>query len=239
MSGKSVLDLMQKIAVVMLVCCIGLTEPAMADSVSFSANGVSLKASVESLKARKFSQVLQQRYDYSCGSASLATLLKFHYQHDVDAVDIFTNMYASGDQKIINQWGFSLLDMKNYLRRQGYESEAIRVSLDQFLQLVSVPAIVMIQVDGYKHFVVMKGVRDGYVLLGDPARGLRRLPVSEFDTISSGMFFIITSHASNGRESFNRDSDWLQLVRAPLADAVTRPDLNQFNLSLPLQIDFF
>src|ERR1700754_3420548 len=45
-----------------------------------------------------FQTVVRQRYDYSCGSAALATLLKFHYAIDTNEADVFTAMYAVGDQ---------------------------------------------------------------------------------------------------------------------------------------------
>ena len=222
-----------------LFCLSTATGLAFAGSVNFSANGMQFNASVESLQAKKFSNVLQQHFDYSCGSASLATLLKFHYQQDVEAMDVFRSMYSAGDSDLINRWGFSLLDMKKFLLSKGYQAEGIKVTLEQFVAIASVPAIVMIQVDGYKHFVVLKGIRDGSVLLGDPARGLRQLSIGEFQAIWSGMFFIITSHANVGRAAFNRQADWKMLVHAPLKEAIARPALDQFYLSFPYSSDFY
>ena len=39
----------------------------------------SMKVSVQSFQGRKFSTTVKQEYDFSCGSAALATLLTFSY----------------------------------------------------------------------------------------------------------------------------------------------------------------
>jgi hypothetical protein len=38
---------------------------------------------VKSMKERKFEQVVRQQYDFSCGSAALATLLTYHYENPI------------------------------------------------------------------------------------------------------------------------------------------------------------
>src|SRR5260370_16548078 len=86
--------------------------------------------------------------------------------------------------------GFSLLDIKNYLSRRGLESNGYRAPLEK-LAGVRVPAIVLVNVRGYAHFVVLEGIRDGWVLLSDPANGTRSAPVGQLETPCTGTFFLL------------------------------------------------
>jgi uncharacterized protein len=76
-------------------------------------------------------------------------------------------MFDNGDKQVIAQSGFSLLDIKNDLARLGIESNGYRAPLSKLAE-VRLPAIVLINVRGYSHFVVLEGIHDGWVLLSDP-----------------------------------------------------------------------
>src|SRR5262249_44628694 len=73
-----------------------------------------------------FRTVVRQQYDYSCGSAALATLLRYHYGRAASESQVFKAMYAVGDQPRIQKLGFSLLDMKTYLATLGYQADGYR-----------------------------------------------------------------------------------------------------------------
>jgi uncharacterized protein len=171
--------------------------------------------SVESSQARRFSTVIPQRYDYSCGSAALATLLTYSYNMPVDEMTVFRSMIVHGDKAQIEQYGFSLLDMKEYLERQGLPSGGFRAPLSK-LASVRVPAIVLINERGYHHFVVITGLEDGRVLLADPAVGIRSERTGVFENQWSGIFFLILNHAREARTSFNQDHNWTLAPPAPL-----------------------
>src|SRR5262249_11776712 len=70
---------------------------------------------VKSWLDRRYRTVFRQRYDFSCGSAALATLLSYHYGRQVDERQVINEMFKKGDQDKIKKEGFSLLDMKSYL----------------------------------------------------------------------------------------------------------------------------
>jgi uncharacterized protein len=112
--------------------------------------------SVQSYQARRFSAVIPQHFDYSCGSAALATLLTYSYNMPVDEMTVFRSMIENGNKALIEQYGFSLLDMKEYLQRIGLPSGGFRAPLSK-LASVRVPAIVLINERGYHHFVVITG----------------------------------------------------------------------------------
>ena len=85
---------------------------------------------------------------------------------------VFEEMYARGDQDKIRKEGFSLLDMKRYLEARGFEANGYEAPLDKLVG-AGIPAIVLINDNGYNHFVVIKGMRGERVLIGDPSGGTR------------------------------------------------------------------
>src|SRR4051794_6409634 len=82
--------------------------------------GVDVRMPVNSLKQARTARTQIQKYDFSCGSAALATLLTHHYDYPVTEEVVFKSMYENGDQAKIHKEGFSLLDMKRFLESQGF-----------------------------------------------------------------------------------------------------------------------
>ena len=74
---------------------------------------------VASIKQIRFQSTLHQQYDFSCGSAAVATLLTHHYAHPVSEQFVFEQMFARGDQQKIRKEGFSLLDIKRFRYKIG------------------------------------------------------------------------------------------------------------------------
>jgi uncharacterized protein len=185
---------------------------------------------VTSWRDLPFKTVIRQRHDFSCGSAALATLLTYHYDRPVDEATVFTAMFESGDQQRIRERGFSLLDMQTYLAERGLAADGYRLTLDRLAELET-PAIVMIAPNGYRHFVVVKGVRGDQVLVGDPAAGLRIYTREEFEPIWSGVTFVIHGETVQGR--FNRRDEWDTRGITSIADTMPRRPVEQLTRDLP------
>lgn len=181
---------------------------ATAEGFAFSSVVGSYTLDVSSYRERQFNSVVRQKYDFSCGSAALATLLKYHYNRpNITEQDILKAMYAEGDQDKITREGFSLLDMKKYLTSIGLNTNGYRASLDRLIQ-VGIPAIVLINNNGYLHFVVVKGVRNELVLVGDPALGVKVVSRQAFEKMSNGILFVVLSEGTQGKQAFNRVDEW-------------------------------
>lgn len=177
--------------------------------------GGAFSVPVVSMKEQRFQKTVHQQYDFSCGSAALATLLTHHYNYPVSEQDVFREMFASGDQAKIKKEGFSLLDIKNYLAVHGFDSDGYVAELDK-LSIAKVPAIVLVKEQGYYHFVVIKGLRDGRVLIGDPSSGTRAISQSRFNEIwANKILFVIKNKLELAR--FNADRDWLAAPGSPIA----------------------
>ena len=191
---------------------------------------------VTSMYERRFATVVRQQYDFSCGSAALATLLRYHYGLAVDEKATFLGMWTTGDQAAIRKLGFSLLDMKRYLQGRGMTADGYQVTLAQ-IGTARLPGIALIDVAGYKHFVVIKGIDRGLagdsILLGDPATGLRRITGPEFARAWNGVLFVINRDGPAVQATFARPAELalapggrMTLQTEPLSQAalaLTRP----------------
>src|SRR5581483_8610397 len=153
------------------------------DSVEYNVN-------VTTWRDIPFRSVVRQQYDFSCGSAAVATLLSYQFHRPTSEQDVFKVMWNAGDQQLIRKVGFSMFDMKSYLSSLGYDADGYRLSLDRLAELKT-PAIALIQIGRYKHFVVIKGVHADRVLVGDPALGLLTIDRSKFQSIWNGLVFVI------------------------------------------------
>jgi predicted double-glycine peptidase len=184
---------------------------------------------ITSLKEARFRTTVPQQYDFSCGSAATATLLTYQYGLAVDEKQVFVTMYTHGDQAKIRKEGFSLLDMRRYLQSRGFEADGFELPLEK-LSEEGVPAIVLLNDRGYRHFVVVKGLRNGRVLLGDPARGTRAMSRARFEALwDNRVLFVI--HNRRGLARFNHARDWTTAPPAPLDLGIQREGLR--NIAMP------
>jgi predicted double-glycine peptidase len=188
-------------------------DPAAAERFRMQADTGGYTLEVTSWRGLPFRTVIRQRYDFSCGSAALATLLTYHYGRTTDEAHVFAAMYSAGDQSLIRARGFSLLDMQRHVQSLRLQADGYRVSLAQ-LERSGAPAIAMIEVNGYRHFVVIKGIRGDRVLVGDPAAGLMIYRRADFERYWNGVAFII--HGESVQGAFNLQTEWEARPRAPL-----------------------
>ncbi|BCL76466.1 hypothetical protein JHS3_22020 [Jeongeupia sp. HS-3] len=195
------------------------------------------RVNVATFKEKAFRNTIRQKYDFSCGSAALATLLKYHYQWPVDESQTFKGMYEHGNQASIQNTGFSMRDMKAYVEAEGFEANGYKLSLEE-LEKLGVPAIVVLNLDGYRHFVVVKGFANGFVLVGDPAVGVKSYSREKFETMWGHIAFLILNYKSVGQAHFNTQADWGSVTKGPLAAGVFNPNLANFSVTLPGPNDF-
>lgn len=204
----------------------------MAGNLRIQGAGGAFSIPVTSLKEARLQTVIRQQYDFSCGSAAVATLLTYHYERPVSEEDAFEFMYRTGDQEKIRQEGFSMLDMKRFLDDRGLRSDGFRIGLDR-LGEIGVPGIALINTRGYRHFVVVRGLRHGKVLLADPVAGSVAIGRAEFERIWNGVILAARSEIQTARRHFNDRRDWNAWPDAPITQGMDRTGLGMFTLSLP------
>jgi uncharacterized protein len=140
---------------------------------------------VRSLLELREERVVVQKWDLSCGAAVIATVLNYQYGDPVSEREIAINLlnrkkYLDNPDAVRGQEGFSLLDMKLYVDRLGYQGIGYGDMVLEDL-IDNAPIIVPVNFGGYNHFVVFRGVRANRVLLADPAWGNRTVTLDEFE----------------------------------------------------------
>ena len=166
---------------------------------------------VRSWKAMKFENVIRQRTDFSCGAAVLATVLDYAFGYHATEQQILVNMLKVADPDVVREKGFSLLDMKNYVKEVGLRGEGYKVDYASLAKL-RVPAIVLLNIRGYKHFVILRRSDRDEVSIADPALGNRTMRRGGFESAWNGVLFVITG------KGFNPDTVLLRPVQ-PLSAA--------------------
>jgi predicted double-glycine peptidase len=226
--SKLKLLLLRSAALVSTACFMAAPASAQKNQIS-SLVGGDVVLPVTSIRETRLGGTLLQKYDFSCGSAAVATLLTHHYGYPISESVIFEDMYRRGDQNKIKREGFSLLDLKRGLAAHGFEADGFVQPLDKLVE-ARLPAIVLINENGYMHFVVLKGLTDQRVLIGDPANGTRAISRAAFNAIwPSGLLLVVHNRVKSAR--FNLASDWRAAPQALLADGVHRGSLT--NVTLP------
>jgi len=138
---------------------------------------------IEPFEVIKYRHIVHQAYDYSCGSAALVTVMTYDLGLSVTEQQAMEGMLDKGEkEKIIERRGFSLLDMKRYLASMKIDSAGFKAETNDLLSLEH-PAIVPIDFGGAKHFVVLRGVRDGLVYIADPSAGNIVFTVKKFASL--------------------------------------------------------
>ncbi|AXM94730.1 C39 family peptidase [Pseudomonas plecoglossicida] len=180
---------MRIIALAFLLCMASVSEAAQMP-LSVLPGGAVIYKPIQSIRERKFADLVQQKTDFSCGAASLATILRQAYWLDVDEQQVIEGMLANADHDMVRTQGFSMLDMKRYVESLGMRARGYRVAPDT-LHSIRIPVVVLMDIRGYKHFVVMQRVDRGWVYIGDPVLGHKRFKLDDFIKGWNGIIFAV------------------------------------------------
>ncbi|QBF26699.1 peptidase C39 [Pseudomonas tructae] len=180
---------MRIFALAFLLCLASLSEAAQLP-LSVLPGGAVVFKPIQSVRERKFADLVQQKTDFSCGAAALATILRQAYWLDVNEEQIIEGMLAHSDHDMVRVQGFSMLDMKRYVESLGMRARGYRVEIDA-LQNVRIPVVVLMDIRGYKHFVVLQKVHNGWAYVGDPVLGHKRYKVGDFVKGWNGIIFAV------------------------------------------------
>ncbi|NBA98166.1 C39 family peptidase [Pseudomonas sp. R5(2019)] len=176
-------------ALALMLC---LTGPTWAAQMSLPAlpGGNVIYKQVQSLRERRFADLVQQKTDFSCGAAALATILRQAYWLDVNEEDLIKGMLAYSAHDQVQVQGFSMLDMKRYVESIGMRARGYRIPPES-LESVNIPVVVLMDVRGYKHFVVLQRTEKDWVYIGDPVLGHKRYSIDDFVKGWNGIVFAV------------------------------------------------
>ncbi|MGB8338358.1 MAG: C39 family peptidase [Burkholderiales bacterium] len=164
---------------------------------------------VTSLRALRDAGVVKQLYDYSCGSASLATLLTYGLNDPVDEtvlLRVLLEPLSADELTTLQKKGLSLLDLQHLAQKRGHKAQGFRVHQSQLAKLPR-PVIVFIKPNGYEHFAVFKGLQGDRVHLADPSLGNVRMPLYRFldmwaDESGRGVIFAVEKASGEWPERY-------------------------------------
>lgn len=145
-------------------------------------SGRRIHGRVMSFKELRDRNVVRQRTDYSCGAAALATLLSFGLDDptgELVVLKLLIEALPPDEEALRKKEGFSLLDLQRVAQGLGYRAQGFRLE-PRFLEKLERPVIVFIEPEGYGHFAVLKGIREGRAYLADPSLGNKRMPLHHF-----------------------------------------------------------
>ncbi|WP_186114682.1 C39 family peptidase [Burkholderia gladioli] len=165
--------------------------------------GVPLHKPVRSMYELRHRDIVNQQFDFSCGSAALATLLKYGYGIDIPEAEMIARMMAFSTPEVVVKHGFSMLDMKKFVETLGLRGRGFRVGSEALYQL-QIPVIVLMNIDGYEHFVIVKRAAEGRIFIADPALGNRIVFEQDFAKSWNGLVFAVVG------KPFREDSPLLQ-----------------------------
>jgi len=148
-----------------LAACLA-TAPAMAQEATMRRP--------QSWQQRRYAQVVRQVLEFSCGSASLATLLTHFLGRPTTEFEVITLLrqrYPSeADWRSKQEQGFSFEDITFAAERLGFVAQAARIEVAE-LPRIAGPLIVHLNKGEWQHFSVLRASREGFHYIADPIQG--------------------------------------------------------------------
>ena len=167
--------------------------------VSTQSNAITLN----SWQDLKFDGIVSQELDYSCGSASIVTILNEYLMDNWSENLVITDMTARLTEEEMKSRileGFSMLDMKKTLVRLGYQVAGVKLTIAQLKKLTG-PVIILLRKEEINHFVVLRGVVNEEVYIADPSLGKVRMSLEQLNKEWQGEVLAIGKLGDN---SINR-----------------------------------
>lgn len=158
-----------------------------------------ISKNILSMREMRYVDMVPQKTDFSCGAAALATILNYAYGQKLTEDEVIQGLLQVSDPAIVREKGFSLLDLKNYVQARGMRGRGYNMS-SEMLDRVKVPTIVLLDIRGYKHFVVLKKTTPDKVYIADPALGNRVVARQEFESGWNRVVFAVIG------QGFERDT---------------------------------
>lgn len=167
----------------------------------FLALGLNLQGefAVNSYYQMRNQNLLRQRYEESCGAASLANLINYLDFKNLSEKEVLEKMSNKTDM-------VSFLELQNTAKKLGYEAKGYQLSINTFEKL-TMPVLVKVEDDPrFPHFVVAINHSGDFVSILDPSFGAYVSLKSEFyslwDQFKSGGYALILMPKSSLKVKF-------------------------------------
>ncbi len=166
--GGTLLTIMKTIFCLLLAACSKASLPVPLRPVS--------------LLALRYEATIPQQFDYTCGAASVATMLTYYWNRPItenQVIDVLKRRYTLDELARRRESGLSFDDLIFAARGLGFEAQGAQVGVDELNKLAG-PAIVQLSNSKFQHFVVLRRVGAGVYYVSDPIVGELAMSGPEF-----------------------------------------------------------
>ncbi|MEQ1487672.1 MAG: C39 family peptidase [Methylotenera sp.] len=153
----------------LLALCFYTLTAQSAQLTTLSTNG---EVATKSWKTMRDAHVVKQNFDYSCGAASLATILNEFYGLSLTEKQILMDMNKQ-------DYMANFEDMARVTNSYGFKAGGIALGYEQLAKL-TVPVVVYLRYKNQDHFSVLRGISEMHVQLADPSWGNRIFSKEQF-----------------------------------------------------------
>lgn len=142
--------------------------------------------------------IIRQGLDISCGAAALLTLMNQDLALNEQAFDesdevavtsllLGKRLNEASAEKNSNI-GFSMLDLSKQAESMGFKSRLVTFEQEALADFVRVgrPALVYVETEGFKHYIVVTSIDSGIVSVSDPSTGRLKLSARRFAAMWRG-----------------------------------------------------
>ncbi|CAM3696820.1 peptidase domain-containing ABC transporter [Rahnella victoriana] len=167
--------------------------------------------------------VLRQTQAAECGLTCVGMIAGF-YGHHIDMVSLRQRFPSSLK-------GSTLANVMSFAQNLGMGCRAVRLELDE-LDKLSLPCVLHWDMN---HFVVLKGFAKNKIIIHDPARGVRKVPMDEVSTSFTGVALELYPAATFEKKDEKKSISMFNLIRnvSGIGSAFTQVAL------LSLALEFF
>jgi predicted double-glycine peptidase len=158
---------------------------ALHASVPIIEKELSVDVPVSSWSEMRNDGVVRQQFDFSCGAASMATVMRYFYNRDVGERGIVGDVLAAkgvnaGARELeASDFALSFADLSDYATTKGFKGIGMALDIDS-LRKLTVPVIIYIKIRNFEHFTVFRGIGEEFVHLADPSFGNMKVKLEKF-----------------------------------------------------------
>ena len=127
--------------------------------------------------------IFLQDNENSCGAYCIKMLLSF-YKRDDEIKNIKKCCRLTKE-------GVTVYGLIQVLKKYHLEAKAYQCEFKHLFEEVNCPAIVHLKQDDLYHYVILYKVKDGYFLVGDPAKGLIKMSYESFSKQFTGVIIMV------------------------------------------------
>lgn len=153
------------------------------------------------LSFRQKLPVLRQTQAAECGLTCIG-MIAGYYGHHTDMVSLRQRFPTSLK-------GSTLANVMSFAQSMGMGCRAVRLELDE-LDKLNLPCVLHWEMN---HFVVLKGIAKNRLIIHDPARGIRKVPMDEVSASFTGVALELYPGATFEKKNEKKSISMLSLIR--------------------------